>query len=105
RPRRAQATSSSSISARASPRVDLIEDPAVGKMLFLHLGPAAEVRERHELQLRILFGVLGGDRRIARPVVVARNDLLTFRAVEIFKIRLRDFSRASAQYDLVDDRD
>src|SRR5471030_950111 len=86
--------------------VDLVEDAAVGEMDLLRLGPAAEhLVDREERQLREALGVSPGDLGRARPEIVARDELLAFRRIEMLEIFLGDRARAAAVDRLVDDRD
>src|SRR5688572_13403171 len=70
-------------------------------MLRLRLAPAAkDVVDREQPHLRIAVCEPSGDGGIARTEVIARDDLLAVRRVEILQIRFRDGSRPLA----VDDR-
>src|SRR5262245_23767109 len=85
-------------------RLYLVEDTAIAEVLLLRLGPAAEILDGDEIDLREEFGVLRSDLRVARAVVVARGDLLAFRRVEVLEVFLRHGTRAAAQDYLVDHR-
>src|SRR3984885_15108247 len=61
-----------------SGRVNLIEHAPLTEVFRLRLRPATEVRNRHEIQLREPVRILRGDLRIARPIIIARNNLLPF---------------------------
>src|SRR3546814_9552429 len=74
--------------------VDLIEHAAVAEVLGLRLGPAAEVADRDEIELRELARVLRGDLRIRRAVIVLRDDFLCLVGVQVIQVRLGDLARS-----------
>ncbi len=70
-------------------------------MRRLHLGPTPEIRNRHQVQLRVLRSVLGRNLLVAWPIVVLRHNLLPFLAVQVLQVSLRHFTRTPAQHHLV----
>ena len=75
--------------------INLIEDAAVIEMRLLDLTPAAEdFVDGEEFDLSEIFAVLFGDLDQTWTIKVLGRNLLPFRRVEIFQIRLRE--RASA---------
>src|SRR3546814_7922907 len=75
--------------------VDLIEHAAVAEVLGLRLGPAAEVADRDEIELRELARVLRGDLRIRRAVIVLRDDFLCLVRSEEHTSELQSLMRIS----------
>ena len=70
--------------------VDLVEHAAVGEVLLLRLRPAAEVRDRHQLHASgNCAAYFAATPRIARPVVVLRDDFLAFRRVQVLEVGAR----------------
>ncbi|ABA49583.1 hypothetical protein BURPS1710b_2014 [Burkholderia pseudomallei 1710b] len=85
--------------------VDRIEHAAVGEMRLLRLGPAAErVVDRVQLELRELLRERRRHVPRARPVVVARGDLLPLPAVQKVQVRVGELARALLVDHLVDHR-
>src|SRR5262245_56117996 len=95
------ATRAAGHGARTLRRVDLVEYATIHEVGFLRLGPTAEVRDRHQVELRELLGVLREYLRIARPIPVARDDFLALLAVKVFEVGLRHIARAVPQDDFV----
>src|SRR5689334_6203940 len=58
--------------------IDLVEHAAIAEVFLLRLGPAAEILDGHEFELREQLGMFRGHCGIARTVVVASGDLLAF---------------------------
>src|SRR6185437_16812805 len=75
--------------------VDLVEDAAIGEMRRLRLAPAAEdLVDCEERDLRELVGMPRGDLGKARPVEIARRELLALGGVEESEIGLGRLARA-----------
>src|SRR3954468_10116806 len=91
---------------RASSRrqIDLIEVGTIREVILLRLRPAAEISNGKQLQLGKLIRVLGRDFLIDRTIVIARDDLLRFRAVQVLKIFSCDVASSSTQNHFVYDR-
>ena len=75
-------------------RGDLVEHAARREVLLLRDFPAAEVTDVDQLDLRELRAVFLEHRRVARPVEMARGDLLTFGCVQEFQVGLRQRVRS-----------
>src|SRR5258705_887962 len=70
--------------------INLIEDAAVIEVRLLDLAPAAEdFVDREEFDLSEVFAVLLCDLHQTWTIKVLGRNLLAFRRVEIFQIRLR----------------
>src|SRR5437763_17085798 len=72
---------------------DLIEHAAIAEVRALYLRPAAKVGDGGELQWREARRMACGDLGIARPVAVARDDLLPFLAVQVPEVGHRHLAR------------
>src|SRR5450830_1946857 len=88
---------------RASPRrqsmlrriVDLIENPAVGEVDFLGLGPAAgHFVDGEQFYFGELGGVFGGEFGDGGAVVVLGDDVLAFVAVQVLQVGFGDLAGA-----------
>src|SRR4029079_13213402 len=99
-------TSRSSRGTRRLGREDPIVDAAVVEMMRLRFAPAAERGiDRDHPALREPVRVLRRDALIARPEVVARDDVLPFRRVQELEVGLCNSTRAASIDARVAERD
>src|SRR5690606_14685582 len=69
-----------------SARQQTVEHAAVGKVHLLHLLPATQILDGQHAQRREAISMLRRDFRIARPVEIARDDVLPHRGVEKLQV-------------------